>query len=190
MPKITVLLTNGFADWEIGLLAGTARGWYGVDVVHTTIDGLPVTSTGGMRVAPSAALTAGLADADALIVVGGSAWMLPDAPDLAAVLSTYDGVIAGICDGTRELARAGLLNHLAHTSNDQATLDGVPGYGGQAHFQSAGRAVRAGRIVTAAGTAPVSFMAEVLAALGLADDNLAYYLGLLGAEHETLAKAA
>jgi hypothetical protein len=45
-------------------------------------------------------------------------------------------------------------------------------------------AVVDGKIVTAAGTAPVSFMAGVMQTLGLKDDNLKYYLGLHAAEHQ------
>ncbi|MNY63599.1 hypothetical protein D3C86_2005790 [compost metagenome] len=39
------------------------------------------------------------------------------------------------------------------------------------------------RVITAPGTAPVSFTKEVLRALGIADDNLAAYLAMHGAEH-------
>ena len=45
-------------------------------------------------------------------------------------------------------------------------------------------AVLDGRIVTAPGTAPVSFMGAVMQTLGLKDDNLQFYLGLHGAEHK------
>jgi hypothetical protein len=44
-------------------------------------------------------------------------------------------------------------------------------------------AVMAERIVTAPGTAPISFMAQMLEGLGLADANLDHYLALLAAEH-------
>jgi hypothetical protein len=40
------------------------------------------------------------------------------------------------------------------------------------------------RIVTAPGTAPVSFMSAVLEALGLRDGNLDFYVGLYAAEHQ------
>jgi len=38
-------------------------------------------------------------------------------------------------------------------------------------------------VITAPGTAPVTFTREVLRALGIADDNLTAYLAMHGAEH-------
>jgi hypothetical protein len=45
------------------------------------------------------------------------------------------------------------------------------------------------RIVTAPGTAPVSFTREVLRSLGIDDDNLTAYLAMHGAEHGQAAAA-
>ena len=45
------------------------------------------------------------------------------------------------------------------------------------------------RIVTAPGTAPVSFTREVLRSLGIDDDNLTAYLTMHGAEHGQAAAA-
>jgi putative intracellular protease/amidase len=188
MTKMVVLLTEGFADWETGLLSAVARGFYGVDVVQTTMLGSPVTSSGGLNVTPGVTLAEALVGADALVLCGGAAWRAAP-PDVTVILQGFGGVIAGICDATRALAGAGVLDSVAHTSNDAGTLD-VPGYRGAARFIASPAAVRDGRIVTAPGTAPSSFMSEVLAALGLADDNLRFYLGMLGAEHTTLPKAA
>ena len=44
-------------------------------------------------------------------------------------------------------------------------------------------AVADDRVITAPGTAPVSFTREVLRSLGIDDDNLAAYLTMHGAEH-------
>ena len=182
MTKLVIVLTEGFADWETAHLAATARGWYGVDVVQVTPDGAPVTSAGGLRVHPALALIDALADADGLVLCGGTAWRT-DPPDISAVLQAFKGPIGAICDATRALAGAGLLDDLRHTSNDAATLADVLGYAGAEHFAASPVAIRDGRIITAPGTAPVSFMSEILAVLGLADDNLRFYQGLLAAEH-------
>jgi len=56
MTKIVTILTEGFADWETGLLNGVARGFYGAQTLFATPGGKPVTSTGGMKVTPDAAL--------------------------------------------------------------------------------------------------------------------------------------
>lgn len=182
MTKLVILLSEGFADWETAILAATARGWYGVEVAQSTIDGAPVISAGGLTVHPASPLVEALDGADALVLCGGTAWRTAP-PDISAVLKAFKGPIGAICDATRALAGAGLLEGVCHTSNDADTLAEVAGYGGSRHYIASPVAVRDGRIVTAPGTAPVSFMAEVLAALGLADDNLAFYRGLLAAEH-------
>jgi len=186
MPRITFLLTPGFADWEYAMLAATARSWYGCETHFAVPGGGAVTSAGGLTTADLPAFDPAQAG-DALILVGGTAWRAaPPALDLALVPDST--VIGAICDGTRAAATAGLLDRAAHTANDADTLD-VEGYGGAARFVQSAAALRDGRIVTAAGTAPVSFMAEVLAALGLADDNLGYYRRLLAAEHAPPAAA-
>lgn len=74
-----------------------------------------------------------------------------------------------------------MLDEVRHTSNGAGYLDGT-GYAGAAHYLDIACAVRDGRIVTAPGTAPVRFMGEILAGLGLADDNLAFYEGLHAAQ--------
>jgi putative intracellular protease/amidase len=183
MTKLVIFLTEGFADWETAHLAATARGWYGVEVVHTTLNGDPVTSAGGMTVQPALPLVGALDGADALVLCGGTAWRT-NPPEISPVLHAFHGPICAICDATRGLAKAGLLDVVSHTSNDAETLADVADYKGAAHFTASPLAVRDGRIITAPGTAPVSFMAEVLAAVGLADDNLRFYRGLLATEHQ------
>jgi putative intracellular protease/amidase len=114
------------------------------------------------------------------VVCGGSAWRQPEPPDIGpAARAARDAgrIVAGICDGTFALARAGLLDAVPHTGNGPEALD-ASGYGGKAHYRDVPGAVRAGGIVTAPGTAPVRFAEAVLEALGLGDDRLRYYVGL------------
>jgi putative intracellular protease/amidase len=147
-----------------------------------------VTSSGGLKVTPNMAVAdIDVSSVDALVVNGGTAWSQPDAPDIGAVLiAARDAgkTVAGICDATLAMAKAGVLDAVPHTSN---SADNLPrtGYNGAAHYQDQPAAVVAGRIVTAPGTAPVSFMAGVLETLGLRDANLDYYVGMHGAEHGT-----
>ena len=63
------------------------------------------------------------------------------------------------------------------------------GYAGAALYQDVPWAVADQRIVTAPGTAPVSFTREVLRSLGIDDDNLTAYLTMHGAEHGQAAQA-
>ena len=187
MTTIVTILSQGYADWETALLNAVARGFYGVETKFATPDGKPVTSAGGLKVTPDLAVAEiDIAGVDALVVNGGSAWSQDDAPDIGTVLlAARDAgkTVAGICDGTLALARAGVLDGIDHTSNSPDNLPPT-GYQGQARYQDQPSAVVAGRIVTAPGTAPVSFMAGVMETLGLRDDNLEFYIGLHAAEHK------
>ena len=187
MTTIVTILTEGYADWETALLNAAARSYFNIDTRYATPGGKPVTSSGGLKVTPDLAVEdIDVGTIDALVVNGGTAWSRPDAPDIGRVLiAARDAgkTVAGICDGTLALAKAGLLDGVAHTSNSTDNLTPT-GYRGAAHYCDQPDAVVAGRIVTAPGTAPVSFMGGVLETLGLRDDNLNYYLGMYGAEHK------
>ncbi len=193
MAKIVTILTEGFADWETGLLNGAARSFYGIETQFATPGGKPVRSTGGMKVAADVALEDIDVDAlDALIVCGGTAWQQPGAPDLQALLAAAEAkgkVIGAICDGTVAAARAGLLDSIAHTSNGAGYLDNT-GYAGKARYRDVPHAVVDGRIVTAPGTAPVSFMAEIMRVMGSGGEELGFYLGLHAAQHAGRPAAA
>lgn len=186
MATIVTILTEGYADWEIALLTGAARSFYGLKIMHAAPGGAPVTSAGGLRVTPDLAIRAiELGATDALVVCGGGVWRTARAPDISDLLvraHEQDVLVGGICDGTRALAQAGLLDRIGHTSNSPENLADT-GYAGAAHYWDVPHAVADNRIVTAPGTAPVSFFAEIMEGLGLADANLDYYLGLLAAEH-------
>ncbi|OFJ46304.1 glutamine amidotransferase [Janthinobacterium lividum] len=186
MPRAITILSENFADWETALFNATARQYYGFCTRFATPGGLPVTSSGGMQVTPQLALEAiSLDELDLLMVCGGSYWQSGKAPDLGPLLRAVRDkgvVLAGICDGTRVLAQAGVLDKVRHTSNCADNLQQL-GYAGGAMYQDVPWAVADQRIVTAPGTAPITFTQEVLRALGIADQKLAAYLALHGAEH-------
>lgn len=193
MTRAITILTENFADWETALINSTARLYYGFYTQFATPGGLPVTSSGGMLVTPQLALEEIVLDElDLLMVCGGSHWQSGKAPDLGPLLRAARDkniVLAGICDGTRVLAQAGVLDNVRHTSNSADNLLQT-GYAGAALYQDVPWAVADQRVVTAAGTAPVSFTREVLRSLGIDDDNLAAYLTMHGAEHGQAAQAA
>jgi putative intracellular protease/amidase len=186
MKRIVTILTDGYADWEIALLTAAARGFYGVEVVHAAPGGQALLSAGGLRVTPDIAIEAiELKTTDALIVCGGSIWQSNEAPDLAGLLQRANAagvLVGGICDGTRVLAKAGLLDQTGHTSNSPENLIDT-GYAGNPFYWDVPYAVAVDGIVTAPGTAPVSFMAEIMTGLGLGDGTLDYYVALHAAEH-------
>lgn len=186
MKVIATIITEGFADWETAILNSVARNFYGQKTIFASPDGKPVTSTGGLSVTPDMALAdLDLDSVDALVVCGGTAWQSDNPPDVSQYVQAARAkgkVVAGICDGTVVLARAGLLDTVDHASNGAGYLD-FTGYAGKQHYQDVPHAIGADGVVTAAATAPVSFAAEVLKTLGIGDENLDYYVGMLAAEH-------
>ena len=187
MTRIVTILTPGFADWETALLNAGAREYYRVETRFASPGGEPITSAGGLQVMPQMAVEdIAIDEFDAVLVNGGTAWQTPAAPDLGPLLrsaQSADKTVGGICDGVLALARAGLLDNVRHTANGPESLPDT-GYAGGAYYIGSPRAVLDRRIVTAPGTAPVSFMGAVLESLGLRNGDLDFYLGLYTAEHQ------
>ena len=192
MTTIVTILTPGYADWETALINASARSYYRINTLFASPDGEEVVSSGGLRVIPQLSVSdIDVSAVDAILVNGGSIWSTPAAPDLGALLraAAAEGkTVGGICDGVMALARAGLLDTIAHTANGPESLPDT-GYSGVAHYRDQPQAVLDGHIVTAPGTAPVTFMGAVFESLGLRNNDLDFYLGLYGAEHQTEPKA-
>ncbi|MEM8578928.1 MAG: DJ-1/PfpI family protein [Pseudomonadota bacterium] len=188
MSKIALLLTPGFADWEYAYIAGIGGPFYGLDVQFFALEPGDLTSQGGL----AAHVTAAASEIEAfapnvLAVIGGMIWDSAAAPDVSAPLKAQiaaGGTVAGICGGTLALARAGLLDEVAHTSNAADLLaEGVPAYAGAAHYVDSPRAIVAGQIITAPGTAAGSFAACIFTAAGLDADTTDQFRAMLAAEH-------
>lgn len=184
LKPVMIVVFDGFADWETSLIAGVGGAFYGLATRYVTPGGGNVRSMGGLPVA-------GLADArpgpeEITVLCGGDAWTRADAPDLAAMLRATHArgnAVAGICAGTLALARAGLLAGRAHTSNGLDFLrHWLPTYAEAGHYLDQPRAVADGGIITAPGTAPVTFAAEVLRAAGLPREQCDQFLALASAE--------
>ena len=193
MSKIAVVLSPGFADWEHALIGGTANPFYGLDLRYFATAPGEMRSQGGLacHVDQGVGEIAAWAP-DILVVVGGTVWETDAAPDLADVLQGQrgrGGAVAGICGGTLALARAGLLDEVAHTSNDAAFLaTHAPGYAGADCYRESASAVADGGIVTAPGTAPASFAAAVFEAAGLDGGAVGQFRRLMAAEHEAVGR--
>ncbi|MFI0396826.1 DJ-1/PfpI family protein [Paracoccus jiaweipingae] len=184
LKPILIVLTQGYADWETPLIAAAGASFYGVSVRHATPGGGDVTSMAGLRVTglPDISLTGD----EVLVLCGGDIWTGPQAPDLSSLLQAAQNrgqTVAGICAATLALGRAGLLDDVDHTSNGADFVDHfLPGYAGRGRYCDQPAAVSDGGVITAAGTAPVSFARHVLAASGVGADNLAQMQAMLGAE--------
>ena len=117
--------------------------------------------------------------------MGCPVWKTDKAPAIEALVRAAHArkiVVAGICDGTRVLAQAGVLDHVQHTSNSAENLKQVH-YRGADYYQDVPYAVADQGVVTAPGSAPVSFMAQILSTLGLHDKKLDAYQAMHAAEH-------
>lgn len=183
MKPITIVLTEGYSDWEIAPLAGVGRAFYGADIRFASPDGGPLTSIAGLAIADTTRFEPA---ADGVVVVcGGPAF--EGGPDIAARLRNAREagcIIAGICGGTIALARTGLLDTIPHTSNGPGYLDQhAPDYAGAGYYVDQPRALRSGDIITAPAPAPASFAAEVLVAAGLDPQKAGELQGMLAAEH-------
>ncbi|WEJ19474.1 DJ-1/PfpI family protein [Pseudomonas sp. SD17-1] len=188
MARIGLILTPGFADWEYAFIAGTASPFYGIDTRFFTPVAGQLSSQGGLAARVDSTLQDCLDwKPDVVVVIGGTAWKGEQAPDISGFLraSRASGAtIAGICGGTLALARAGLLNTVAHTSNSAGFLQqNAAGYEGQAHYRNSPVAVIADRIITAPGPAPVSFTCAVFEGAGLSAEAVTQFRAMLAAEH-------
>lgn len=171
-PRRTIgfVFIDGYADWEYGMLAASARGWFGMSTVSLTPDGGPVRGIAGFTLTPDRGVKAqDNGDLDAVAVIGSDGWAGDAAPDIAALLAAVHergGVVGGICAGTLALARARLFADRAHTSNGRVWLqDNAPGYAGQANYRDVAHAVADGPVISAPGSAPGTFALEFLGAL-------------------------
>ncbi|MCE9670987.1 glutamine amidotransferase [Myxococcus stipitatus] len=167
MARIAFVLVDPFADWEPALLAAGAREDFKDEVSWLSLDGKPVPSMGGLTVQADGVLDDSVLErADALVLIGSPLWQTSGSPDLSSLLRRAVDrglVVAGICGATLALARAGLLDTRAHTSNALEFLQQhAAGYNGSALYRHSAQAVSDGRVVTAPGSAPVTFAVEVL----------------------------
>jgi putative intracellular protease/amidase len=167
MARIVFAVVDPFADWEPALLAAGARMYLGDEVRWFSPGGRTVHSLGGLSVNPDGKLEDFDPEAaDALVAIGSPLWESAESPDFSSVLQSASGagiVVAGICGATLALARAGLLDRHAHTSNSPEYLaKHAPSYCGTTRYQDVPQAVIDGRLVTAPGSAPATFAVAVL----------------------------
>ncbi|GAP47086.1 type 1 glutamine amidotransferase family protein [Streptomyces azureus] len=157
------------ADWETGhATAHLARAGYEIRTVGPSTD--PVTSIGGLRIQPGAALDdVRPEDSSLLILPGADLWdtsgdLAPFARKARAFLEA--GVpVAAICGATAGLAREGLLDDRSHTSAVSFYLAATGYAGGERYVET--DAVTDGNLVTAGPTEPVAFAREIFRLLGV-----------------------
>ena len=173
--NVHLFVFDTMADWEAAYAvaainspqfqSGPSR--YRVVTVAATL--APVTTMGGVRIEPDVMIDSVLPEESAMLILpGGYAWENggnSEALELAAQFIDCGVPVAAICAATQALARAGLLNHLRHTSNAREYLISS-GYRGTA-FYCGVPAVTDQNVITATGLAPVDFAREIFKALHL-----------------------
>jgi putative intracellular protease/amidase len=177
MKNVYVLVFDGLADWEIGLITFELNTRNGIKVTTVGFNKEPVRTGGGLKVLPDIALSEiDPENAALLILPGGGMWHDVFPQDLAQVVVRLHemGVpVAAICGATVFLAKAGILKEgIQHTSNALEYLQQfVPEYDSQASYQDA-YAVSDKGIITAGGLASVEFTYQILKTLQVYDDEV------------------
>ncbi|HEX6373758.1 MAG TPA: type 1 glutamine amidotransferase family protein [Longimicrobium sp.] len=176
---VHLFVFDTMADWEPGYaVAGinspayqAQPGRYRVQTVGTAAK---VTTTGGITIVPDLSLEElDPAESAMLILPGGEVWDgdgIPEAVEKAREFLAAGVPVAAICGATAGLARGGLLDDVAHTSNAAEYLEAT-GYAGAAHYR-AEPAVTDGNVITAPGTAPLELAREIFRALELYEPRM------------------
>jgi putative intracellular protease/amidase len=166
---IGLVFIEGYADWEFGLLSGSAPEWFDARFIALSPNGKPVKSIGGLHLTPERTTAPDAnGDLDAMAAIGSDGWA-ENSPDIAPLLNSVaarGGVIGGICAATLALARAGLFAKANHTSNGYDWITHwLPDYKGKENYRDVPYAVADGKIISAPGSAPGTFAAEFLQAV-------------------------
>jgi putative intracellular protease/amidase len=191
MKKVVYLFVfDTMADWEAGYaVAGinnpefqSEPGRFVVKTVGVSRD--PVMTIGGVTLLPDTTLDAiGPARSAMLVLPGGTAWEAGEHGEAAETARAFlaAGVpVAAICGATLALARAGLLDERAHTSNAREYLRET-GYRGSGLYREE-PAVTDGEVITAPGTRPVEFAYQIFRRLELYEPRtLEAWRGMFGA---------
>lgn len=169
---VHLFVFDTLADWEASFaIAGLNRPFvpeaprYAVRTVGMT--NAPVCTMGGITILPDLTLDQLDPKESALLILpGGDGWDLGELTEVLPHARRFleAGVpVAAICGATAGLARAGLLDTAAHTSNGRDYL-AATGYSGGASYREA-PAVTDGGLITAGATGALAFAAAIFAQL-------------------------
>lgn len=171
MKEVLFVLLPEFAEWEASPLAAAIQQSGDLCVKTVSPSLAPVRSIGGFSVNPDYDIPQALAADFAALLLGGNSWRKPVARQVTPLVDRAverQALLGAICDASVYLGRLGLLNGVAHTSNQ---LEDLEAYAGSSYTEKnlyrLQQAVRCGKIVTANGTASLEFAKEVLLGLGV-----------------------
>jgi putative intracellular protease/amidase len=173
--KAYLLVFDGLADWEPALALCEINKKDDIDVITVGLSKMPVTTMGGIKIIPDAAIEDIVAQQACIFIApGGDMWEQEACEDYVKLfkrLEMENVTVAAICGATLAIARAGLLEQRHHTSNSLPYLkEMVADYGGD-RFYVERLAVTDKNVITASGLGSVEFAREVIKQLGLYDEK-------------------
>ncbi len=166
------------ADWEIAYLTAELNSGRFLDktkekapIIKVGATPEPIKTMGGLTVTPDMQVDMlQLKDDDLLILPGADTWDEPANQKVISLLPETlkkKTTVAAICGATIALAKNGLLNNRAHTSNDLGYLKMVcPKYLGEKFYVNQ-PAVCDGNLITASAFAALEFSYEVFKKTGV-----------------------
>ncbi len=175
MKTILFVILQQYADWEAAYISSAismlGQNEYAIKTVSLSRD--CVQSIGGFKMLPDYDIASVPDDYEALILIGGMTWRSENTQQIKELVEDCfqkGKLLGGICDASAFLGTAGILNNVAHTSNDLNDLKQWAGtiYTGEANY-IAKQAVCDKNVITANGTAPLEFAKEILLALNVAN---------------------
>jgi len=173
-PRAYLLVFDGLADWEPAHAFCQINKSRKFRVVTVGFSPEPVTSMGGLRIVPEAALDDVHPEETAFFMLpGGDMWQEKTHEMLHPLLHwlhEQNVLIGAICAATLEMARSGLTRRVRHTSNGKSYLKTmVPGYRDDEFYVNQ-LAVTDQNIITASGLGSVEFAREVVTQLKIYGD--------------------
>jgi putative intracellular protease/amidase len=165
-PRAYVFVFDGLADWEPALALCEIRKSGKFEVLAAGHSRKSVVTMGGLNVSPDLAIDEiEPRNAAIFILPGGNRW--EEGPDqkvdeFLRRLHSEKVLIAAICGGTLEIARAGLTRGVRHTSNAKSYVkDMVADYKDE-EFYVDELALTDQKIITASGLGSVEFAREII----------------------------
>jgi putative intracellular protease/amidase len=169
--KTYLLIFDGLADWEPALALCEINKSGRFDVITVGFSDKPATTMGGYKVSPHVTLdTINPDEAAIFIMPGGNMWEQGPHEDLIKLLIQFHAkstIIAAICGATLEVARAGLMHGLHHTSNSKRYLKVmIPDYKDDEYYVDK-LAVADKNLITASGLGSTEFACEIVRLLNI-----------------------
>ncbi|MFD2706750.1 DJ-1/PfpI family protein [Salibacterium lacus] len=184
MFNVYYYVLETLSDWELGYVTAELHsGRYfkkqsphvSVKTVGSTKD--PITTMGGLTVAPDITVDEIIAEPSAVLLLpGADTWddqKHTPIIEKAVELLECGAIVAAICGATTALAEAGVLDGRIHTSNSLEYLNMVSSnYNGQQYYKDV-KAIADGELITGSSAGGLLFAGIVLEKLDVfAEDTL------------------